>query len=161
MVEMNQSEGKRSMRLPDPVITGIFGIISALIGAYIALVAADKLPNPFEQTTSQTAKIAGTWIGTINSVDGVFLTEAVYSVQPDCTIGKICGSYDTPELGCKGNLIFNGVKGSVYEFIEAKTGGPDYCLSNGVDRFTLYSESELGTSYSLDGLQSTGILTRK
>ncbi len=157
-------------------------ILVALIGAYAIWVAAKippfyfspsptatpsliESPSPISRPTMSVNNIAGIWKGTINSEDGNTHIVAVYSIQSNCAIGEICGTYDTPQLGCEGNLIFNGIGGTAFEFIEIKTGGPSYCMSNGVDRFTLYSNGQLGTSYSLNGVQgnylSSGVLSKQ
>lgn len=179
------SEDKKSSNqgvIAAAIIAAIAAIIAAIIGAYAVLVAAHVVPfyssisftatpgpierpSPISQSAVSVSDIAGIWKGTINSEDGTTHIVAVYSIQSNCTIGEMCGTYATPQLGCEGNLIFNGIGGTAFEFIEIKTSGPSYCMSNGIDRFTLYSNGQLGTSYSLNGPQgnylSSGVLSKQ
>jgi hypothetical protein len=147
------------------MIQGICALIAALIAAYAVLIAADKVPNPFERT-SQIGPLAGIWDGNIASTDGSFQTAVVISIQSNCTPRHVCGTYDTPTLGCKGDLIFKGISHDIYEFVENKSSASaEFCRSNGIDRFVLDPDGRLHLTYSYtdaqETLSSSGILTRK
>jgi len=178
MVVMNQKEEKQRNGCSHPmiiaaIIAGIFAVITALISAYAIVVASNKaspapqqLDNSIVSSSSTTAEIAGTWGGTISATDGSLQIDVVFSIQSDCMLGQACGNFDTPSLGCNGDLIFKGVTQGIYEFVENKSGSAaEFCKNNGIDRFSLNSDGRLSVSYlytdSEGTLSSSGVLTRK
>ncbi len=138
------------------IIGGVFTIIGAIIGAYAVLMAGTSgptAPQPTEISNSNlTSSISGTWSGTISAADNSFQTEVVFFIQPDCVLGQICGTYDTPNLGCNGDISFKGVSGGIYEFVETRSvNSAEFCNSNGIDRFSLTSDGQLSVSYLYTG----------
>lgn len=163
--EVKELNGRSNSNITAAFITGIFGVIGALIGAYAVLAAVGKAPA-LPTFGSQTSLIEGTWVGTITSSDETSRTQVTYFIKSNCSVGQACGTYETPVFGCEGDLIFNGVTQDVYEFTEKKSeDSPDFCKTNTIDRFTEAAGGELKVSSVYVGeqgmLSSSGTLRRK
>ena len=168
MVQQDETKGSKSSSNSDiraAYITGIFGIIGALIGAYAILAAVDKAPA-LPSVAGKTSSIEGTWVGTISALDESSRTQVTFFIKTNCVVGQACGTYEMPVYGCDGDLIYNGVTQDIYEFTEKKSAtSPDFCKTNTIDRFTVAAGDELNVSSLYSGehglITSSGTLRRK
>jgi hypothetical protein len=116
---------------------------------------------PTLASTTMTNPIAGTWSGTISSLDGTFSTPVKLFIQAGCQAGKICGTFSAPQLSCTGNLFLQAVDGRNFLFQEQNVSGAASCLSGGFEQLQFMADGTLSYAYLTtpgSAAASTGIL---
>ncbi|NOH13180.1 MAG: hypothetical protein HND51_16190 [Chloroflexi bacterium] len=118
-------------------------------------------PNP-TSTNVPAFPLSGSWEGTITSLDGTFSTFLVMDIDDTCDLGTICGNFDTPDLGCTGDLELARQSGDKYYFLEINITGHDDCVTGFVQRLSLNQNEnlqyELGNSPTDFEVHTTGTL---
>ena len=115
------------------------------------------------EVVGNTDAIAGTWSGTISSNDGTFSTVLELSIQPGCEVGLVCGTFDTPQLPCSGELFLQEISGDTFIYIEQSVTGAAFCVSGGYEYLQPLPDGTLLYTYSFtpsSAETTTGILAR-
>ena len=123
-----------------------------------------RTPRPLTPTDTKAPSfpLSGSWEGTITALDESFSTFLVTDMNNTCGLGTICGSFDTPDLGCKGDLELARQSGNKYYFLEINITGHDDCLTGIVQRLSLQNgnmQYEGGFSPTEFEVHTTGILS--
>ncbi len=122
--------------------------------------SASILPTPI--TSISTDSIAGNWMGSFQGDSDNFSAQILVSINENCEIKNICGTYSAPSLPCSGNLILTRIDNTTFVFVEQKTGGADWCGSGGLEYIELLPNKTLSWGYSDpdESIKSKGILTK-
>ncbi len=152
-------------------------IIVLLVSLVVSSCASTNTVSPTETTTLtatsapilltlitsiSTDSIAGNWMGSFQGVSDNFSAQILVSINNNCEINNICGTYSAPSLPCSGNLILTRTDNTTFVFIEQKTSGADWCGSGGLEYIELLPDKTLSWEYSDpdESIKSKGILTK-
>lgn len=148
-----------------------------LISFITSSCASTNIASPIEKTTStaisvsilptplaaiSTDSIAGNWMGSFQGIGDTFSAQILVSINKNCEINNICGTYSAPSLPCSGNLVLTRIDNTTFVFVEQKTGGADWCGSGGLEYIELLPDKTLSWGYSDpdESIKSKGILTK-
>lgn len=106
--------------------------------------------------------LAGNWTGTFKGILNGFTADIDITIDPDCQMGGICGTYSAPSLPCSGTLTLTRIENSTYIFTEEWKEGAEWCGSGGLEHMQLLPDQTLSWGFSQPGksIQSQAVLTR-
>lgn len=118
--------------------------------------------SPTPLAAISTDSIAGNWMGSFQGISDNFSAQILVTINKNCEINNICGTYSVPSLPCSGNLILTGTDHTSFIFAEQKTGGADWCGSGGFEYMELGPDHTLSWGYRELGesIKSKGSLTK-
>lgn len=118
--------------------------------------------SPTPLVAISTDSIAGNWMGSFQGISDNFSAQMLATINKDCKVNNICGTYFVPSLPCSGNLILTSADKTTFTFIEQKTGGAEWCGSGGFEYMELLPDNTLSWGYSDPGesIKSKGTLTK-
>lgn len=122
--------------------------------------SAPILPTPI--TSISTDSITGNWMGSFQGISDNFSAQILVSINENCEINNICGTYSAPSLPCSGNLILTRTDNTTFVFAEQKTSGAGWCGSGGLEYIELLPDKTLSWGYSEpdENIKSKGVLTK-
>ena len=140
----------RKVTLSDAIAA--LGVIVSIVLALTIPPASSKesIENPIRDPTI----IAGNWEGTIKGDTSDFSAELEISIQPGCSIGKICGTEKIAQTSCLGNLILAEIIYKTFYFLEESCG-------HGSAQITLFSNGTLSWTYQAGNAKSHATLSKK
>jgi len=110
--------------------------------------------TPIPAVPPSTFPLAGTWQGL--AVNGSLQFEVTVTMDPVCTIGDPCGTFDIPIVPCSGTYVLAGEENGVYEFaMENKSAA----CGEGRDFLQLLPDGTLQFISRGDYGENTGVLT--
>ncbi len=111
-----------SASLESQDLAGVQGALGRLMqgvaDAQEALMLRNELTiQALRGTTAEPFPLAGTWSGSVNDAYSPTMRMTV-TIDTYCAVGQVCGTFDIPELPCKGTYTYVGrpSAGAPYEF---------------------------------------------
>ncbi|GIJ44098.1 hypothetical protein Val02_09840 [Virgisporangium aliadipatigenens] len=150
---------KRDRTIAATVITGLFGIAAAIIGAHLGAAdrQAEQAAAPAPPSVVPTARDAGFPPGMVGTWSGELLQSDGKRWPVEIRIGSDTAatvSYARP--GCSGSLTPVGTVGPVVDVRERITSGTDRCTDTGTGTLRQPGPNELEYVYRPDGAAYTG-----
>jgi hypothetical protein len=155
--------GGLSSSLESQDLTGVQGSLSSLLRAVARAQEALMLRNELAVqalggVSAEAFPLAGVWSGMAADPYSPALQVTV-TINPSCSVGQVCGSFDIPDLPCKGTytLVGRPSSGGPYEFHAADLEG---ACGEGRDFLKLLPDGTLQYSAVGDWGTTAGVLTR-
>jgi inosine-uridine nucleoside N-ribohydrolase len=108
------------------------------------------------QMTPSIDSLVGTWSGPV--FNNEFEMQISITIEEQCQLGNVCGSFDISTVSCSGTLIWVGMDGELFQFqpdekSEACGEGIDYLIPQSIDSVLYISRGDYG--------ETTGTLQRE
>jgi len=128
---------------PTKVLVAIIGVVFIVFGIW-------------RELSPKVNDIAGAWTGNVKSmVADDFSVDIVVTIQKNCRLNDVCGTYSFGSFTCSGDLVLTKVESATFVFIEQKTGGTDACGDGNFEYLQLLPNHTLSWGYSNPGGEIT------